>query len=214
MMLKTSGMRSLAEKTAAVASARLGSASSVCATRPLGTKPGRSTQFVQKDAVALRVIDVLLISIKDERPPISGEVNPPNCPGGYPCIAEKTETIMAETGNVVWLEFTSFPLFACLQHSQQRRQFCCRQHRLINDSVKITDGNGKVLVDESCENSSISHSERLPFIVTRTNTVHFFFKTTRRGPEAAVSLKWVAVPASFNVEGLASTFILASFDFI
>ena len=55
MKTKTSDMRSLAEKTAATASMRLGLALPVSLTQLLDTKPGRSTQHAQKDAVALRV---------------------------------------------------------------------------------------------------------------------------------------------------------------
>ena len=55
MITKTLDMRSLAEKTAATASIRLGLALPVSLTQLLDTIPGRSTQHAQKDALALRV---------------------------------------------------------------------------------------------------------------------------------------------------------------
>ena len=65
------------------------------------------------------------------------------------------------------------------------------------DHVKITDGDGTILMDKSCGDSSSSPSAsgyfQLPVIVTNTNTVEIFFHTDARNTKSGWSFSWTAV---------------------
>ena len=66
-----------------------------------------------------------------------------------------------------------------------------------NDFVKITDGDGTILMDKSCGSSSKerSHKEYFqpPTITTRSNTVIIFFHMNGSGTQIGWSLTWSAV---------------------
>ena len=65
------------------------------------------------------------------------------------------------------------------------------------DYVKITDGDGTTLMDNSCGSSSLDPSNPGYFqpstITTRTNTVEIFFHTDASGTRPGWSLSWIAV---------------------
>ena len=114
---------------------------------------------------------------------IAGVVTSPNYPGEYPNYRESTETIQVESGKVLRLEFTRFAVWYCGNCN-------C-------DHLKITDGDGKTLMDKSCGESSISRTSsgyfQPPVIVTNTNTVEIFFHTDRSNTKSGWSLSWTAV---------------------
>ena len=66
-----------------------------------------------------------------------------------------------------------------------------------NDFVKITDGDGTVLMDKSCGATSKerSHKEyfKPPTITTNSNTVIIFFHMNGSGTQIGWSLTWSAV---------------------
>ena len=88
-----------------------------------------------------------------------------------------------ETGKILRLEFTHFDVE---YHSK------CQ-----DDYVKITDGDGTTLMDNSCGSSSLDPSNPGYFqpstITTRTNTVEIFFHTDGDRTYAGWSLSWIAV---------------------
>ena len=95
----------------------------------------------------------------------------------------KTETIQVESGKVLRLEFTSFDVYHCSN--------CACDH------VKITDGDGKTLMDKSCGYSTSSPTSSSyfvpPVIVSNTNTVEIFFHTDARHTKPGWRLRWTAV---------------------
>ena len=86
---------------------------------------------------------------------------------------DKTETIEVESGKILRLEFTSFAVYwgSTCQY----------------DFVKITDGDGTTLMDNSCGYSLP------PIITTRSNRVEIFFHTDGSGTRTGWSLSWSAV---------------------
>ena len=66
-----------------------------------------------------------------------------------------------------------------------------------NDYVKITDGDGTILMDRSCgysSNDPSSSSQFMPpIITTKTNTVDILFHTDASGTSTGWSLNWTAV---------------------
>ena len=113
----------------------------------------------------------------------TGVITSPNHPGKYPLNLDKTQTLQVETGKILRLEFTHFDVE---YHSK------CQ-----DDYVKITDGDGTTLMDNSCGYSSEDPSDSAyfqpPTITTRTNTVEIFFHTDARGTRTGWSLSWIAV---------------------
>jgi len=103
---------------------------------------------------------------------------------------DKTEIIEVESGKILRLEFTHFAVYAC----NDINTCPC-------DFVKITDGDGTILMNKSCGYSDpssltfgVSSSNYFlpPIITTRSNRVEIFFHTdtdTRTG----WSLSWSAV---------------------
>ena len=112
----------------------------------------------------------------------TGVVTSPNHPGLYPDNLDKTQTLQVETGKILRLEFTHFAVYwgsTC--------QF---------DYVKITDGDGTILMDNSCGDSSDPSDSTYfqpPTITTRTNTVEIFFHTDDVDTRPGWSLSWIAV---------------------
>ena len=115
----------------------------------------------------------------------TGVVTSPNHPGNYPDNLDKTQTLQVETGKILRLEFTRFAVYAC-----DITTCPC-------DYVKITDGDGTTLMDNSCGYSSWDPSHSLyfqpPTITTRTNTVEIFFHTNIDHTRVGWSLSWSAV---------------------
>ena len=111
----------------------------------------------------------------------TGVVTSPNHPDNYPNNLDKTETIEVESGKILRLEFTNFAVWACDITNCQ-----C-------DYVKITDGDGTTLMDNSCGSSSWAPSSpyyfQPPTITTKTNTVEIFFHTDRSTTRSG----WIAV---------------------
>ena len=97
----------------------------------------------------------------------TGVVPSQNHPDFYPNNLDKTEIIEVERGKILRLEFTHFAVWW---------QSSCE-----NDFVKITDGDGTTLMDNSCGFSYIDPSDSKyflpPIITTRSNRVEIFFHT-------------------------------------
>ena len=98
-----------------------------------------------------------------------------------------------ETGKILRLEFTHFAVVTCS---------ACGSSTCHRDYVKITDGDGTTLMDNSCGYSSYNPSHpyyfQPPTITTRTNTVEIFFHTDHSGTQTGWSLTWVAVTTGSN----------------
>ena len=108
----------------------------------------------------------------------------------------KTETIQVESGKVLRLEFTSFDVYHCSN--------CACDH------VKITDGDGKTLMDNCCGYSTSSPTSSSyfvpPVIVSNTNTVEIFFHTDARGSKSGWRLIWAAVTPGLKTLLTTSTY--------
>ena len=111
----------------------------------------------------------------------TGVVTSPNHPSQYPNNLNKTQFIEVESGKILRMEFTNFAVdwgSTC--------QF---------DFVKITDGDGTTLMDNSCGYSDPSYSSYFlpPTITTRSNRVEIFFHTDGSHTTSGWSLSWRAV---------------------
>ena len=95
-----------------------------------------------------------------------------------------------ESGKIIRVEFTHFAVWACDMSS-------CPY-----DYVKITDGDGTALLEESCGYSSHDPSSSSyflpPVITTKTNTMHVFFHSDGSGTQTGWSLNWIAVTPGWN----------------
>ena len=113
----------------------------------------------------------------------TGAVSSPNYPGKYPDNLDRTETVEVESGKVLRIVFTKVAIWW--------------QSGCPKDYVKITDGDGTILMDRSCgysSNSPTSSSYFLPSaITTKTNTVDILFHTDASGSQDGWSLNWTAV---------------------
>ena len=114
----------------------------------------------------------------------AGVVASPNHPDDYPRNVDKKQTIEVESGKILRLEFTHFAVWVC---SDVNTCSC--------DFVKITDGDGTTLMDNSCGYSDPSSSWYFmpPIITTRSNRVEIFFHTDGRTTRSGWSLSWSAV---------------------
>ena len=115
----------------------------------------------------------------------TGVVTSPNHTGNYPYNLDKMQTIEVESGKVLRLEFTHFAVDACGINTCS-----C-------DFVKITDGDGTTLMDNSCGYSSYppswSNYFLPPIITTRSNRVEIFFHTDGNRTATGWSLSWSEV---------------------
>ena len=124
----------------------------------------------------------------------TGVVTSPNHPNNYPHNLDKTEIIEVESGKILRLEFTHFAVYGVPSDCQNY------------DFVKITDGDGTTLMDNSCGYSYVDPSSSYyflpPIITTSSNRVEIFFHTDGGGTQMAVvnlilytgwSLSWSAV---------------------
>ena len=132
----------------------------------------------------------------------TGVVTSPNHPGLYPHNLDKTQTIEVESGKILRLEFTSFAVY---------------WGSTCDDFVKITDGDGTTLMDNSCGYSDPSSSYYFlpPIITTRSNRVEIFFHTDRRygyGTTTGWSLSWSAVTPGEKALMLNSSRFFHPFD--
>ena len=113
----------------------------------------------------------------------TGVVTSPNYPGRYPDNLNRTETVKVESGKVLRMQFTKTAVW----HATG-----CPK-----DYVKITDGDGTILMDKSCGYSSHSPTSSAYFlpsaITTKTNTVDILFHTDASGSQDGWSLNWTAV---------------------
>ena len=113
-----------------------------------------------------------------------GDVTSPNYPYfNYPNNLEKTETIQVESGKVLRLEFTHFAV---------EWEPTCQY-----DYVRITEGDGTILMNNSCGYSTVDPSEpnyfQPPIIKTKTNTTSIFLRTNSLRNDPGWRLSWMAV---------------------
>ena len=116
----------------------------------------------------------------------AGVVTSPNYPDNYPNNLDQTQTLQVQRGKILRLEFTHFAVIVCGSIT------ACSC-----DYVKITDGDGTTLMDNSCGYSSEDPSYSLyfqpPTITTSTNTVEIFFHTNIDHTRVGWSLSWIEV---------------------
>ena len=114
----------------------------------------------------------------------TGVVTSPNHPSNYPNNLDKTQFIEVESGKILRLEFTHFVVAG-------RPSDGCEGW----DFVKITDGDGTTLMDNSCGYSDPNWSPHFqpPIITTRSNRVEIFFHTDGSGTASGWSLSWSEV---------------------
>ena len=120
----------------------------------------------------------------------AGVITSPNYPDDYPHNLDKTEYVEVDTGKILRLEFTAFDVSV----DNFGDITTCP-----NDFVRITDGDGTTLMDNSCGNSihpSDSMYFQPPIITTKTNKVEIYFHTSD-DPIVSLdthwSLRWMAV---------------------
>ena len=117
----------------------------------------------------------------------AGVVTSPNYPDNYPNNLDQTQTLQVQRGKMLRLEFTHFDVEPCVNGMAT----CPCNY------VKITDGDGTTLMDNSCGyslyDSSSSSYFQPPTITTRTNTVEIFFHTDGIYTRTGWSLSWIAV---------------------
>ena len=133
----------------------------------------------------------------------TGVVNSTNHPGLYPHNLDKTQTIEVESGKILRLEFTHFAVDACGNTTCP-----C-------DFVKITDGDGTTLMDDSCgyrDKPSWSTYFLPPIITTRSNRVEIFFHTGGGDRQTGWSLSWSAVTPGEKALMLNSSRFFHPFD--
>ena len=118
----------------------------------------------------------------------TGVVTSPNHPDEYPNNLDKTQTIEVESGKILRLEFTHFAVDPCYYST-------CNITTCPTDFVKITDGDGTTLMDNSCGYSDPSYSDHFlpPIITTRSNRVEILFHTDGSSTDIGWSLNWIAV---------------------
>ena len=121
----------------------------------------------------------------------TGVVSSPNYPNNnYPHNLDKIDTIEVESGKILRLEFTHFDV----DHCDLTTCPC--------DFVKITDGDGTTLMDNSCGYSSLDPSNWVyflpPIISTRSNKVEIFFHTDHTSNQPGWRLNWTAMTPGLN----------------
>ena len=113
-------------------------------------------------------------------------VTSPNHPGTYPANIDKIEQIIVDAGKILRLEFTAFAVYVGGTITT-----------CPTDFVRITDGDGTTLMDNSCgysdRNPSYSTYFQPPIITTKTNKVEIYFHTNDNRAASGWSLRWTAV---------------------
>ena len=115
----------------------------------------------------------------------AGVITSPNHPDNYPHNIDKVEHITVDTGKILRLEFTAFDV------SVGGSINTCP-----TDFVRITDGDGTTLMDNSCGYSyppSSSWYFQPPIITSKTNKVEIYFHTNGNKASSGWSLRWTAV---------------------
>ena len=114
-----------------------------------------------------------------------GVITSPNHPGKYPNNIDKIEQIIVDTGKILRLEFTAFAVYIGGSITT-----------CPTDFVRITDGDGTTLMDNSCGYSDRDPSSSLyfqpPILTTKTNKVEIYFHTDHRWKRSGWSLRWTA----------------------
>ena len=187
-------------------------------TRPLDPDSGSqcTQRFALKKAVAVKVsggnhFEFILKA--------TGVVTSPNHPDNYPRNLDKTQTIEVESGKILRLEFTHFAVRTCGDITDCSCDF-----------VKITDGDGTTLMDNSCGHSSRDPSDsdnscgysdedpshekyfQPPIIMTRSNRMEVFFHTDGSKTHTGWSLSWSAVTPGEKALMLNSSRFFHPFD--
>ena len=107
-------------------------------------------------------------------------------PDNYPDNSDIVEHITVDTGKLLRLEFTAFAVYVGGSIST-----------CPTDFVRITDGDGTTLMDNSCGYFSDRPSSpwyfQPPIITTKTNKVEIYFHTDEGGAKPGWSLRWTAV---------------------
>ena len=115
-----------------------------------------------------------------------GVITSPNHPGDYPHNLDKVVHITVETGKILRLEFTAFAVYVGGSITT-----------CSTDFVRITDGDGTTLMDNSCGYSYLDPSHYLyfqpPILTTKTNKVEIYFHTNDNAAASGWSLRWTAV---------------------
>ena len=114
----------------------------------------------------------------------TGDITSPNYPYfNYPNNLEKNQTIQVESGKVLRLEFTHFAV---------EWEPTCQY-----DYVRVTDGDGTILMNNSCGYSSVDPSEPNFFqpsiINTKTNSTSIFLRTNSLRNDPGWRISWMAV---------------------
>ena len=103
-------------------------------------------------------------------------VSSPNYPDrDYPNNLKKTQTIQVKEGMVLMLDFTEFDI-------QSHGDSSCDW-----DNLTITDGDGTMLLKESCG------TEKPPQITSSTRTVNISFQTDETITRNGWSINWKAM---------------------
>ena len=143
-----------------------------------------------------RSIFVFLDIIKS----ISGNVTSPNYPGEYPYNLRKSETIKAEDGKILLLEFTDIDVFALTELDESTGLTTDTVQNVDPcpyDFVQVTDGDGTMLMNKSCGYMKVNESDPNffvpPNITSNTNLVTVFFSTDGTGAKTGWTLNWRAV---------------------
>ena len=167
---------------AAAAGAHLGSALLVFSIQQLELEHGSHHFALQEDVAARVSVNEICRSFLFS----AGVVTSPNHPDKYPENLDQTQTLQVQRGKILRLEFTRFAVQSCGDVTT------CPCHY-----VKITDGDGTTLMDNSCGYSSRDPSWdgyfQPPTVTTKTNTVEIFFHTDGSGTRSGWSLSWSAV---------------------
>ena len=117
---------------------------------------------------------------------VTGILTSPNYPNIYPETLRLTEMIQVKQGLIIALEFTAFDVLYS--------SFDCSL-----DHLTILDGDGGFLLEKSCGTHNILTGGKptglsLPApIVSRSNTVKFFFASSNHDTKTGWSVNWRAV---------------------
>ena len=116
----------------------------------------------------------------------TGVVTSANFPSNYPLNYKKTDMIMVDQGMVISLQFTKFDVYSSDVYLMFTTTVC-------KDYLSITDGDGTLLMEETCGTS-------LPDNITSTsNIVQLHFKSSYEDNNMrGWSLQWrTVVPGKF-----------------